>query len=146
LSKPYNQFHKDSRVKSGLKSYCKACGNLYSQKQKQSGYWSTPERKLKSKQLLILRQYNLTWPEYVQMLKWQDYKCWICKSDFDINAARGEGSVNVDHCHKTGFVRALLCHKCNTGLGNFKDDPVLLQRAIEYLEIMQPKPDPRKDM
>lgn len=39
----------------------------------------------------------------------------------------------VDHCHKTGSIRGLLCTNCNLGLGHFKDDPLLLEFAIQYL-------------
>lgn len=40
---------------------------------------------------------------------------------------------HVDHCHKTKKVRGLLCRFCNTGLGNFRDNPENLLRAKEYL-------------
>jgi dihydroorotase-like cyclic amidohydrolase len=43
-------------------------------------------------------------------------------------------ALAVDHDHKTGKVRALLCRNCNTGLGNFQDSPELLKTAIQYLE------------
>lgn len=39
----------------------------------------------------------------------------------------------IDHCHKTGKFRGILCRGCNTGLGNFRDDPVRLQKAIRYI-------------
>ena len=43
-------------------------------------------------------------------------------------------NIVKDHDHKTGNAREWLCDSCNTGLGRFKDDIALLQRAIEYLE------------
>ena len=56
----------------------------------------------------------------------QDGKCAICRQ-VCIKA------LAVDHCHKTGKIRGLLCMRCNTALGMFKDDPALLLKAIEYL-------------
>lgn len=50
--------------------------------------------------------------------------CEICNST--------EG-ICIDHDHKTGQVRGALCRNCNHGLGNFLDDPILLQAAIDYL-------------
>ena len=44
------------------------------------------------------------------------------------------GTWNVDHCHKTGAVRGVLCWECNVGIGKLKDDPNLLRRAIQWLE------------
>lgn len=42
--------------------------------------------------------------------------------------------LHVDHCHKTGKFRGILCHKCNRALGFFKDDPALLRRAADYID------------
>jgi len=39
----------------------------------------------------------------------------------------------VDHCHREGHLRGLLCAACNKGLGFFRDDPALLQKAARYL-------------
>ena len=44
------------------------------------------------------------------------------------------GDLNADHDHQTHRLRGLLCHNCNKGLGNFKDSPARLMRAIKYLQ------------
>ena len=59
------------------------------------------------------------------MLGRQDGLCAICRS---------APAAHVDHDHETGAVRALLCFNCNGGLGQFKDDPLLLQLAAAYVE------------
>lgn len=76
-------------------------------------------------------EYGITAEDYERMLVAQDGGCAICGSD---NAEGRGGMLHVDHCHSTGKVRGLLCDQCNHGLGKFKDDQALLQRAIEYLE------------
>ncbi|MCX5338149.1 endonuclease VII domain-containing protein [Streptomyces sp. NBC_00124] len=43
-------------------------------------------------------------------------------------------AVHVDHCHKTGRVRGVLCFNCNSGLGLLRDDPEAMNRAADYLE------------
>ena len=45
--------------------------------------------------------------------------------------------LDLDHDHQTGFVRDYLCAGCNTGLGAFKDDPDVLDKAAEYLRRHQ---------
>lgn len=54
-------------------------------------------------------------------------KCELCGSP------PGARRLHIDHDHTTGALRGLLCHGCNVGLGYFKDDPELLERAAEYL-------------
>ncbi|MFF3290030.1 endonuclease VII domain-containing protein [Streptomyces sp. NPDC003023] len=43
-------------------------------------------------------------------------------------------AVHVDHCHRTGRVRGVLCFNCNSAIGKLGDDPDTLRRAIAYLE------------
>lgn len=64
------------------------------------------------------------------MLAAQDGKCLICRRTNPDSAK----PLAVDHCHATNRVRGLLCHKCNTGLGSFDDNPELLVGAIAYLQ------------
>ncbi len=44
------------------------------------------------------------------------------------------GPLHADHSHQSGEKRGLLCVRCNTGLGLFRDNPVLLARAVQYVE------------
>lgn len=60
----------------------------------------------------------------------QNGKCAICQSDMPFDNLRLRP---VDHDHKTGKVRGILCNACNTGLGKFRDSPVLMRCAIDYL-------------
>ena len=43
--------------------------------------------------------------------------------------------THIDHCHNTGKIRGMLCEGCNIGLGGFKDNIVLLHKAIGYLSV-----------
>lgn len=75
-------------------------------------------------------RYNISEEEHSEMLEKQNYTCAICKQPQ--NYSRTD-KLYVDHCHVTSKVRGLLCNSCNTGLGNFKDNPNLLRKAATYL-------------
>lgn len=77
-----------------------------------------------------LKQYGLTPAMYDAMLVAQGNCCAICRS----RSPAGKKYFHVDHDHATGRVRGLLCFRCNSGLGNFKDDPRSLRAAAAYLE------------
>ena len=64
----------------------------------------------------------------------QNGHCAIC------NEVPENQPLAVDHDHKTGEVRELLCTSCNVGLGHFKDDPDLMQAAIEYIARHRTEP------
>ncbi len=83
-------------------------------------------RRLKQKFGIGLNDYEL-------MHQSQGGKCKLCEREESTKQRR----LAVDHCHATLKVRALLCHHCNTGLGNFKDNIELLRKAIRYLEAYQ---------
>ena len=79
-------------------------------------------------------RYNITPQEYETKLASQDYKCAICNKDANDNIRRGKVEpLYIDHCHTTKKLRDLLCHQCNSGLGQFKDNTEILQKAIDYL-------------
>lgn len=74
--------------------------------------------------------YGMTRAEIAALLVSQDGKCAICGVG---DAGGRHGNFHVDHDHETGRVRGMLCHSCNIALGHFKDDPSVLQSAIDYL-------------
>lgn len=71
---------------------------------------------------------GITEVTYTTMLSKQNNKCAIC-GDVESSGRR----LAIDHDHETGKVRALLCSKCNRGLGFFRDSAYLLKKASEYL-------------
>lgn len=80
----------------------------------------------KDKQLRT--KYGITLADFKEMERSQDGRCLIC--------ARKPGgrSLSVDHCHKTGRVRGLLCYRCNQFLGYINDRTEPLVAAIEHLQ------------
>jgi len=74
----------------------------------------------------LLKKYGVTRERYEQMLSEQRGCCAICK--------RLMGVPVVDHNHRTGQVRRLLCKDCNSGLGYFREDRHALLSAVQYLE------------
>lgn len=73
----------------------------------------------------ILRSKRLTLDQYHSMFENQDFLCFLCRRDT---------KLHVDHDHKTGRNRRLLCRQCNTGLGSLQDNPALLRAAAAYVE------------
>lgn len=92
--------------------------------------WKTPEarrlwykkNKKRQRDYQTCWLYNLTLPQ-LDVMRAQG--CGICGS---------HEQLRVDHNHKTGKVRGMLCSKHNVGLGQFDDDPALLRAAIAWLE------------
>lgn len=73
-------------------------------------------------------KYKINLNSFDWLLEIQNNKCKIC------NEAINKLTSKVDHIHGTKIVRGLLCDPCNLGLGNFKDNPEFLRKAIEYLQ------------
>lgn len=88
-----------------------------------------------SKDRELKRTYGLTIEEYNLLLRLQNYVCAICRRSevARTSTKHRTRTLAVDHCHLTQKIRGLLCHKCNTGIGNFNDSAQLLQAAIQYL-------------
>lgn len=85
----------------------------------------------RARELELIRRYGITSEEFDVMLEAQGGVCAICgTTDWP-----GKGNrPHADHCHVSNKFRGVLCHDCNVGLGNFKDDIARLEAAIEYLK------------
>ncbi len=79
------------------------------------------------------RTYGITVDDYNRMFEEQQGVCKICS----LPANHNSNHLCIDHDHDTGQVRALLCDTCNRGLGYFKDDSRLIEKAAEYLRTFK---------
>jgi len=151
-TKEIHLFGKDIRCKSGLSSKCKSCNyvgvkkwrtdnpekhsigrKLYktrhpektkeqARKDSQKNYYKLGQKsRIKSRYGLLLEEYN-------SIKNRQNNLCAICRKK------EYEKELSIDHCHKTGKVRGLLCQKCNTAIGLLNDDILLLKKTILYLK------------
>jgi hypothetical protein len=126
IEKSLTEFHKATKSKDGYNCYCKFCNKLNS-----ASYRVTNPNKARSAELK--RLYGITLNDYLEILEAQNGRCAICGTD----VPGGKGAFHVDHCHTSNKVRGLLCHHCNVGIGNFKDNISTLASAILYLSEHQ---------
>ncbi len=115
--KSLDEFVRNAGARSGWSAYCKPCHNRRGRASKDKiggarGYH-------------LKRRYGITAEEADLMLESQGGVCAICRT---------APAAHVDHDHSSGRVRALLCFNCNGGLGQFRDDPAVLQAAVFYVE------------
>jgi len=106
---------------------CKKCEKAYQNESKKGSYSGSPECTREHN----LRKYSLTTEQYDAKLLEQGNVCKICKAP----EAGGRGRFHVDHNHRTGEIRGLLCHRCNTALGLAREDVSILSKMIHYLNI-----------
>lgn len=108
--------------------YAKRYQGQYYEKFGRARYQNNREKFIKnSRKCRIKRLYNLTLEQIDELLAKQDYKCILCSRSLK------ESKREIDHDHKTGKVRGILCYRCNTGLGHFNDDPIFLEKVVKYL-------------
>lgn len=120
-------FYKDITKSDGLDSWCANCRNKY---KKDNRVKIIERRKPKLREEQLKYCYGISKQDYDTMYKKQKGNCGICRQ----NEKTFSRILCVDHCHKTGKVRGLLCHKCNAALGAFKDNIKILNAAIKWLK------------
>lgn len=81
-----------------------------------------------------MREYGVTLGFYKALYHLQGGSCAICSARPKPKSKHSPfNNLALDHCHRTGQVRGLLCDPCNLALGRFSDDPQKMRRAAEYL-------------
>lgn len=135
VEKPLSDFSNQKNAKDGKQQWCKPCHTaafkIFYKENKEVKYAKTQawkkEHPDRVKHHRLKEAYGITLEDYDRMLKDQSGVCKICAK------TPGKRALCVDHDHKTGAVRGLLCDQCNFALGHFNDNPVLLKNAIKYL-------------
>ncbi len=134
-TKPHDEFAWNHCARNGNRWYrasrCKGCAcwktkRCLTAKHGDRGYHAQTLKRL----------YGLSLAEFDAMLAAQGGVCLICGGT-ETTPKRKGGKIRpmcVDHDHTTGAVRGILCATCNNGLGCFKDDPVRVQSALDYLK------------
>jgi hypothetical protein len=117
LDKEPEEFPRNKRRQSGRATYCKLCHNARNRATIKSLYGNTRHYHLRQK-------YGIGVEDFERMVSAQGGLCPIC---------RKRAAVHVDHDHKTGKVRAILCEKCNGGMGLFREDLRVMRNAARYL-------------
>lgn len=110
--KPLEEFQGDGRTRDGRATNCRQCGKS-----------RAPERQSARHYKLVTR-YGISAEEEQELIAAQGGLCASC---------REEPATQVDHDHKTGKVRGVLCDGCNGGIALFDEDIDLLRRAFLYL-------------
>jgi hypothetical protein len=115
--KPPEDFPRHRSRASGRHCNCKTCHNqqVRESRARQGG----------SRKYHLKRRYGLTPEEFEALLARQGSLCPICLK---------RPAVHVDHDHRSGNVRGILCEMCNGGLGQFRDNAETIESAIRYLE------------
>jgi Recombination endonuclease VII len=133
ISKNNCEFYSQPSNKDGLNWHCKICVKSRiskwqrKNKNKKTEYnrrWKNGNPD-KAKDVQLRNVYGLSLEEFKTMEQDQKGLCLICQR---------ERELVVDHCHKSSKVRGLLCRGCNGALGVFSDSPIILNRAIMYLD------------
>ena len=119
-------FNKSKGQKDGHYGLCRICQHIASEKYRSSQKGIDTIRKGH-----LRRTFGITPKDYNKLFNKQAGKCAICHSK-DVSNSRAV-HLTIDHNHKNGKIRGLLCVKCNSLLGLARDDKTILKNAMQYL-------------
>lgn len=123
-----SEFYVCKTRKDGMQIYCKDCIS----KEVKDNYKKNKTRLIKKQRKYnILNRYGITEIDYDKMFIQQKGRCAICCSDK--SKRTNSKHLCIDHSHKTGKIRGLLCHDCNVILAKLNDDVDMCKKIISYL-------------
>ena len=122
-------FYTCKRYKDGLRPNCRKCNTKICRE-----YYQTEQGKLAERKSQLKGDYGITLADYDRMFKQQKGRCKICNQSETRKIKGVIFRLCVDHNHKTGKVRGLLCTRCNLIIGHAKDNMEILQNTINYLK------------
>lgn len=137
-AKPGSDFGKDKSRKNGLAVRCKVCMNKTNRRWREANReksrssrdrWSERNRE-HIREKYYRRTYGIGVDDVARMLLEQDSACAICTRRDPVVST---GGFHVDHDHRTGQVRALLCGRCNIAIGLLDDSPERAEALAAYL-------------
>ena len=152
--KPVTEFYAMIGMRDGFRNDCKACNlaakarryaanpeaakervrtwqrdNPERLQQYRKAYRSRPEVKARDRSAHLRRTFGITQDEYETRLAGQGGGCAVCR-----RAPKPGKSLHVDHDHRSGDVRGLLCFSCNAALGHLADDAERIRALLTYLD------------
>lgn len=157
--KPLDEFYRHDGCRDGVRPECKRC-NLAEKaerhrrnphpardrtsrwredhpdryRENQERFKATGAKAISNRRSYLKRKYGITLEQYDELLSEQGGVCGICGREPNPNI-----SLHVDHDHQTGALRGLLCFPCNQAIGSLREDPALLELAIDYLRRHDPE-------
>jgi hypothetical protein len=158
VHKPLAEYHRASTSKDGHRGECKDCfraqaaaryradpervksrvrrwqqENPQRVRETRAAYIADGRKSENDRRSYLKRKFGITPEQYAEMLAAQGGVCALCS-----RPPRNDISLHVDHDHRTGAIRKLLCFRCNNALGDLYDDPELLRAAADYLDAHDP--------
>lgn len=135
VEQPQSEFYFNQK-KQIFNSWCKSCLAVDERNRRQARSQEDREQLYRKQNLRV--KFGITPAQYDKMFDTQKGLCAICgEPETAKDPYRGIKRLAVDHNHETNKIRALLCSRCNTGIGNLKHDIGRLNKAILYLERYQ---------
>lgn len=129
--KSIDEFFKSKGAYNGLQGHCKDC---IREEQREWRAKNRMRSRYYSQRLRLREKYGVTYEFYEELLEKHSHKCAICGQPETRESNGVPILMAVDHDHRTGEIRGILCNNCNRALGLLKDDTEVLRKAIEYLE------------